>query len=84
MPEAYRQASAIAFVAKDNPPFLIVHGGADTTVPFSQAETFYNALKAAGVDAKLVKIEGGEHNSVLNPNLQPAIQEFLDQHLRKR
>ncbi len=82
MPEAYKQASPITSVSKDNPPFLIVHGTADSTVPFAQVEKFYNALKAAGVDATLFAIDGGEHNAPSEPGLATVVLEFLDQRLR--
>jgi dipeptidyl aminopeptidase/acylaminoacyl peptidase len=82
MPEVYKLASPIAFVGKDSPPFLIVHGSADTMVPPEQAKAFYDALKAAGADATLFMIEGGQHNSVLSEALHPVVLEFLDQHFR--
>ena len=82
MPEAYKQASAIAWVSKDTPPVLIVHGASDTNVPTVHATMFYDALKAAGCDATLFLIEGGEHNSVSEPALVPVVLEFLDKHLR--
>ncbi len=56
-----KQASPITHVSKDDPPFLVVHGTADNTVPFEQAEMFYAALQKAEVDVTLVKILGGSH-----------------------
>ena len=82
MPEVYRQASPVAMVTKDEPPFLIVHGTADTSVPLVHATAFYDALKAAGVDATLFLIDGGEHNAVDQPALVPVVLEFLDKRLR--
>ncbi len=82
MPEAYKQASAIAWVNKDTPPFLIVHGTADDNVEPTQAGLFYDALKAAGVNATMFWIEGGGHNSVLNEAMHPVVLEFLDSRLR--
>ncbi len=82
MPEVYRQASPVAMVTKDAPPFLIVHGTADTSVPLVHATAFYDALKAAGADATLFLIDGGEHNAVDQPALVPVVLEFLDKHLR--
>src|SRR5262245_19821445 len=54
-------ASPVTHVTKDDPPFLIVHGTVDDVVPIAQAETLYNALKKAGVDATFIKMEGGGH-----------------------
>lgn len=50
------------------PPFLLVHGATDETVPFSQAERFARALAAAGVDFELEVIHGGHHNLRADPN----------------
>jgi acetyl esterase/lipase/enterochelin esterase-like enzyme len=48
-----RRASPVEYVSKDDPPFLLVHGTADATVPVRQSERFISALKAAGVDSAL-------------------------------
>ena len=49
--ELARPASPITYVTPDDPPFLLVHGTADGTVPCEQAELFHEALRKAGVDA---------------------------------
>lgn len=54
-------ASPISYVTKEAPPFLIIHGTDDHTVPFSQGELFHDKLEAAGCDVKLIAIEGAEH-----------------------
>ncbi|HEY8790444.1 MAG TPA: alpha/beta hydrolase [Actinopolymorphaceae bacterium] len=59
---ARQAASPTAHVAADGPPFLLVHGTADETVPFSQAERFARTLHGAGVRCELAAIEGGHHN----------------------
>lgn len=56
-PEVWRQASPSFHVAKDNAPFLIVHGTRDESVPVSQAEKLYEALKAQGVPVFLEKVD---------------------------
>ena len=54
-------ASPINYVSPDDPPFLLVHGDADRTVPFHQSEMMEAALKKVGVPVKLIRIEGGDH-----------------------
>lgn len=44
--DIYRQASPIARVHPDAPPFLVVHGSADTVIPVQQARTFADRLRA--------------------------------------
>jgi dipeptidyl aminopeptidase/acylaminoacyl peptidase len=68
-------------VSKDDPPFLIVHGTADNTVPFERAEMFYAALRKAEVDVKLVKILGGGHG-IGGDKVMQRVNVFFDKHLR--
>ncbi len=65
---ARRAASPAAHVAPGGPPFLLVHGIADETVPFSQAEKFAQALTRAGVRYELDVIHGGHHNLHPDPD----------------
>jgi acetyl esterase/lipase len=58
---ALADASPITHVTPDAPPFLLVHGTADWLVPFAQSEALHAALTAAGVDARLVPVEGAQH-----------------------
>ncbi|RNL58865.1 alpha/beta hydrolase [Zhongshania marina] len=44
-PELWRQASPLYWVHKDAPPFLIIHGEADTLVPVQESRVLYEALK---------------------------------------
>jgi dipeptidyl aminopeptidase/acylaminoacyl peptidase len=60
---------------------LIVHGTDDQTVPFEQAEMFYDALKKAGVDATFVRIIGGSH-AVGGPAVMQRVNDFFEKHLR--
>jgi acetyl esterase/lipase len=56
-----RAANPIAYAAPGAPPFLILHGTSDTTVPVHQSEILYDALAAAGTDVSLCVIEGLGH-----------------------
>ena len=78
--EAAKEASPATYVTKDDPPFLVVHGTDDRTVPFPQGETFYEKLKAAGVDATFVKLDGGSHG-IGGPEITARAKAFFDRHL---
>jgi acetyl esterase/lipase len=54
-------ASPAAYVTEGDPPILLISGTADSVVPYEQAVTFHEQLLAAGVDSRLVLIEGGDH-----------------------
>jgi len=57
-----RSGSPLTHVSPAAPPFLIVHGTLDETIPFEQAEHLYHALVRAGVEAELIPVEGVYHN----------------------
>lgn len=61
--EDMKRASAIIYVNEKTPPFFILHGTADTTVPIAQSESFYEKLCEKGVDADLYIIEGAAHGT---------------------
>ena len=75
-------ASPIHYVSKDDPPFLIIHGENDATIPVTQAESFAAALKAAGVETTL-EIANGQGHGAGGPNSQPMIKAFFDKYLKK-
>jgi len=77
---AARQASPITYVSKDDPPFLIVHGTNDRTVPFDQGERFHKAQKEAGMDSTFIKIERGGHG-IGGPEVTSRVKQFFDKHL---
>ena len=49
-------------IQKGAPPTLIMHGTADTTVPFATVELFTKAMTAAGNRCELVPYEGRKHS----------------------
>ena len=60
-PEKGYENSPVSKVTKDAPPFLIIHGMNDHTVPFSQSESLYETLEANGCDVTLLALEGADH-----------------------
>jgi acetyl esterase/lipase len=74
-------ASPITYVAKDAPPFLIMHGDKDPLVALSQSETFAAALKKAGADVTLKVFAGAGHGLGGNEVLK-MVDDFFDKHLK--
>jgi len=84
-PELYRQASPLAYVDKNDPPILILHGTADTTVSVDDSKAFDEALTKAGVEHQLVIVDGAPHSFHLEPkqqDLRPLVLGFFDKHLK--
>ncbi|HVX45163.1 MAG TPA: alpha/beta hydrolase [Mycobacteriales bacterium] len=67
--ELMRLASPIRHVHPDAPPFLIIHGTDDETVPFEQGQRLHHALQHAGADSTFVPVHGGHHNLREEPDL---------------
>lgn len=72
--ELMRIASPISHVSREAPPFQIVHGTLDETVPFEQAKQFAEALKAVGNEVDFLPVPGAYHNLCLE-ELLPWIDE---------
>ena len=48
-------------VTPESPPFLLIHGDADTVVPLQQSERLMNELKKQNVSVELIVKAGGGH-----------------------
>jgi acetyl esterase/lipase len=81
----YVEASPITYVGKDSAPTLILHGTKDTYVAYEQSPQLIEKLKAAGVDAELVTLEGAGHGFKGDDaaKAEAAMLAFLAKHLRK-
>ena len=53
--------SPILFVTPDDPPTLLIHGDADTTVPITHSQRMIKALKEAGIKSDFVTLPGAGH-----------------------
>jgi acetyl esterase/lipase len=84
-PELYRAGSPLTHVDKNDPPVLILHGTADTTVPVADSEALAAAMQAAGAPHELVIIPEAPHSFHLQPkqrDLRPLVLGFFDKHLK--
>lgn len=55
-------ASPAVHVGSETPPFLLIHGTADTVVPIRQSRSMRDTLRAAGAPATLVELPGIGHS----------------------
>lgn len=60
--KAYRMASPVSYVSRSAAPLLLLHGDADSIVPYRMSETMRDAMVQAGGTVKLVRIPGGSHD----------------------
>jgi len=69
-------------IRSDDPPFLILHGDRDNTVPIGQSELLHSALKKAGVDSTFFVVKGAGHGFKNRPDLDPMVNDFSAKHLK--
>jgi len=61
VPTTAADASPVTFVDAKDPPFQIIHGTEDPTVPFSQSIELRDVLAHQGVPVELIQVPGGGH-----------------------
>ena len=77
-------ASPVTYIDPGDPPFLILHGDQDATVPLEQSQILYQRLQVAGVKVQLVMVNGAGHGfakagaQTINPSLKEINQRIID------
>ncbi|WP_395737803.1 prolyl oligopeptidase family serine peptidase [Prosthecobacter sp.] len=74
----------ITYVTKDDPPFLIVHGDKDPTVPINQSQLLFGALKKSEVSAHFHTIHGAGHGGpgFAGKNIDDMVSTFFEERLK--
>ena len=82
--EKASRAGSIAYVDHDCPPYLIVHGDQDPTVPINQSQTLFEALKKNGTSVRFHTIHGAGHGGpgFAGPEIDEMVAGFFDRHLK--
>jgi len=88
--DALKRASPLTYISGDDPPFLLLHGDSDYTVPLSQSQTLLDRLVSAGVPATLVVVKNSGHDfmsadgpiSPTRAQLTVMVADFFDKYLR--
>lgn len=77
-------ANPLHYISAATPPFLLMHGTADTVVSPSQSDIFYQALREHGVEASRYVVQGAKHggNFWVQPEISKLIVEFFEKHLK--
>lgn len=97
VPDVYERASPIVHVSADDPPFLHIHGGADSFINFEQTRLMDSALEDAAVASQVLRLRGTGHIINLGgdqvditypvapddaPETWAVMLDFLDEELR--
>ncbi len=80
------RASPLYWVTPNTAPTLCVHGTDDKYVAHEQAEWLIDKLKAAGVEAELLTLQGAGHGfkGADADAAEKAMVAFFDKHLKKK
>ena len=73
-PDAVARANPITYISGDEPPFLIMHGDQDRTVPPAQSQLLYDALRAACADVALHFLAGAGHGTAEQFHAPASVQ----------
>ena len=80
-----KENSPLTYVQPGLPPFLIIQGNLDKTVPIGQTLAFQKKLQAAGVECDLITIPGGQHRiadwNKFDPDWREKLIAWLDEKL---
>jgi acetyl esterase/lipase len=64
-PDLAKKASPVTYIDKNDPPFLIVQGEKDESVPNTESKILSSWLTLAGVKNKLIIVPGAPHYGVM-------------------
>jgi acetyl esterase/lipase len=91
-PALHLSGSPFVHIKKDQPPFLVVHGDKDPSVPFAEAVNFVVAMQQAGASVEFLSIHNGTHGmgpatvgtqaELSMSQIFGRMAEFFDQHLK--
>ncbi len=83
-PDAWKAASPVTYATKDDPPFLLIHGTADTLVLLEQSELMEKRLREVGVPVQLMRVQDAGHGFKGKDleDVSNATFAFFDKHLK--
>jgi len=84
VPEIAKSAMPGTYASKDDPPFLVMHGDSDKTVPYYDSVAFAQDLKRAGVNLTFKIVKGAPHGFAGFPDASVMAWDFLEKNLKNK
>jgi acetyl esterase/lipase len=83
-PDLAKRASPVTYIDKNDPPFLIVQGEKDESVPNTQSKILSSWLSIAGVKNQLIIVSNAPHYGEMfdAEYIRKSIFRFLDKNLK--
>jgi acetyl esterase/lipase len=84
-PDLAKRASPVTYIDKNDPPFLIIQGEKDESVPNTQSKLLSAWLTLAGVKNELIMVPNAPHYGEVfdAENIRKELFDFLAKYLRK-
>jgi acetyl esterase/lipase len=76
VPGAWEAASPAHNVDADTPPFLVIHGTDDETMPVEMSRNFVEAMREAGREVEYLELPGGHVEILSHPEFLPAVARY--------
>ena len=77
-------ANPITYINNKTPPFLIIHGMVDLTVPYCQSKVLKIALDSESIESELISVrDGGHGKNVFKEEFQDKMVIFFKNELNK-
>ncbi len=83
-PDLAKRASPVTYVDKNDPPFLIVQGEKDESVPYTQSKLLSSWLTIAGVKNQLIIVPNAPHYGEMfdTESIRKNVFSFLNEYLK--
>ncbi|WP_081681441.1 alpha/beta hydrolase [Flectobacillus major] len=83
-PDLAKKASPVTYIDKNDPPFLIIHGEKDESVPQAQSILLSSWLSLAGIPNEVIIVKNAPHYGVMfdEASIREKIKLFLTKHLK--
>ncbi len=79
--EMAQKASAVTYINASTPPFLILHGDQDLSVPVIQSKILYEKLEKCGVESDFYIFEQAGHADACF--YQDGVKKIIEEYLKK-
>jgi dipeptidyl aminopeptidase/acylaminoacyl peptidase len=82
-PDLAKKASPVTYIDKKDPPFIIVQGEKDESVPNTQSKLLHAWLTLTGVKSQLIIVPNAPHYGVMfdTEDIRKEVFDFLAAHL---
>lgn len=85
-PDLAKKASPVSYVDRNDPPFIIIQGEKDLSVPNSQSRMLHSWLKLSGVQSEIIVVKDAPHYGTMfdAEHIRSAVISFIKNRCKVR